>query len=463
MNPRSIRFRLTIWYLLAFFISTALAFTAFYYITEQTLMAQTDKEVTLHAQRIVQVVAQGAGVIGAVFPKDKLSHEFAEMPGMLVAIADKNGAMLTSSQPVESGAEVLKDIFAASVNSKNPTFHPGIIGTTHMRLGVFPVVKDATVINLVVVGHPIDVIQASLNRLVERLAGVLLLMALLTSVGGFFIAKGGLQPITAFSAKLRKISSANMTEQIDHPKTGDELEELADSFNTLLARLAGSFERERQFIGDMAHELKTPLATLRNTLEVTLSRQRTSENYQETFSEMLVDVNSLSATINDVLDLAWSESDRPLAESEVIDLTEVVAEVDELAQRMAEEKAIRVIEEIQPEITIKGKRQKIFRVLFNIIDNAVKYTPAQGRMAITLGRTGNEAVIEISNTGPGIQAEDLPHVFDRFYRSANASSTMGSGLGLAICQAIIEAHQGRISIHSDIDKLTTIKIALPLA
>lgn len=461
MNPKSVRFRLSLWYFITFFVSAAVVFSVFYVVTKQTLLTQTDQEISQHGEQIVGLIAQQSAGIHTTFPQEQLGREFSDMPGMLIVIANGNGEIVSSSQNVDSSTNTLKDIFEKSANLINPSFIERAFGTTHMRLGIFPVSNNGTTSNLVLVGHPTDVITDSLNNLASKLVLIFGIASVLSLIGGLIISKKAMQPVTQLSSKLKEISLSNLSQLIQIYKTGDELEELSTSFNSLLTRLSTSFARERQFIGDVAHELRTPLSTLKNSIEVTLSKDRSAKEYQHALSETLVDVDHLSGTVNDVLDLAWSESDKPLLNGERVNLSDLLEELVDITKKMAEAKKIHLIEEIKPHIEIPGKRQKLFRAFFNLFENAVKYTPENGKIAVSLSRTKSSDLIEITNTGPGILKADLPRVFDRFYRGGKDATTFGSGLGLAICKSIIETHQGSIFIESTPKKITTFTVEFP--
>lgn len=463
MNTKSINFRLTLWYFLAFLISSAAIFSAFFYITRQTLLSQTDKEINIHGQQITSVVQKMAIDATQAFPKSQLNQQFTQMPGMLVLVIDKKGEVLTSSQSISSGSEksVINNILTIVNNSSTVVFLSINFGATPMRVGIFPSNNGGST-NYILVGHPLDVIQNSLINLTKELLIVFLATALLSIIGGFFIAKRALFPLSIFTQEMNKISTQNLTTEIRTMKTGDELEKLSKSFNALLTRMKDSFTRERQFIGDVAHELKTPLSIIKSNLEISLENDRTLNEYKNTISESLVDINNLSATINEILDLAWLGSDKHLEKPELVDLSKIALEIDELAHQMAVIKKLHIVEEIQPGINISGNKRLLFRAVFNLLDNAIKYTPDNGRIAISLLKNEGQAVLEISNTGPGIIALDLPHVFDRFYKGQSADTEHGVGLGLAICKSIVEAHHGLVEIRSEPQKITTVKIVLPI-
>ena len=461
MKFHSIRFRLTLWYLAALTGSCIVLFGSFYYVTAQILKSQTDREISNHAQTIVRLVTDQTTGVHITFPKEQLSFEFAQMPGMLVAVSDDSGKQLTTSQPVDSGMEVLKDTLEKSANIIKPTFVDRKIGSLSMRLGIFPVIKDGSTVNLVLVAHPTDVITRSLNSLIKILIFLILAVGIPAGLAGYLIARAALMPLSKLKQRLDEVSSTNLNQSLPNPGTRDEIEHLTATFNSMLARLDESFNRERRFIGDVAHELKTPLATLKSSIEVALSKKRDCEELESTLSGNLDVVDRLSSTINDVLDLAMSQSGEIESQFVHVNLSELINEAEEMLKNLATSKKIRVLSEIEDEIYVRGSPKKLFRAIYNLADNAVKYTPVHGKIALSLRRVKESAAFEISNTGRGISQKDLPLVFKRFYRTDVDTPDAGSGLGLSICKSIVETHHGEISILSTPGKITTFTVRIP--
>lgn len=462
MKIKSLRFRLIYWYFTAFFLSTTIIFSVFYTITKRVIIEQTDREILLHGTKITELIASESSGIHGIFPKLQLEHEFSQMPGMLVIISDKIGNIESSSQPIDPEKQKLSEILQKSANIISPVFLNINIGSSTMRSGIMSVTAENGQTSIVLVAHPIDAIRKSLDYLIWIFIWTTLIVGLLSVIGGYIIARGALLPISAFSVRLKQIESNNLNQQVINPNTGDEIEELAVTFNSLLSRLHKAFEREQQFIGDMAHELKTPLSVMKNTVEVVLSKKRSEKEYKKTLTSALIDIEKLSLTINDVLDLAWTKSDVKDSLTKKVNLSDLTREMEEVIQKMTVNKKIFLKIKISDNIFVRGDRQKLYRAFFNLIDNAVKYTPKTGIIVFSLNMTGENAEFEISNTGPGIKNEELPLVFNRFYRGSKTTKEFGSGLGLAICKFIIEAHGGSISIDSTIDKKTTVKITLPV-
>lgn len=288
------------------------------------------------------------------------------------------------------------------------------------------------------------------------------LLLFVLALEGFFIIRKMTNALAHLSSKIKSITSKNLNEKVTGIDSEDEIGELADSFNQLLGRLDEAFKRERQFIGDVAHELKTPLAGQRASLELTLTRERSKEEYKKIVEEALIDSDKISGRLKNILDLAWSQAEGAQKGETVVNLSGVVNEIREIASKLAFDKQISVGGNTTLHILVDGRSDKLSRAFLNIVDNAVKFTPKKGTVTIDLSKKDGVAVFTVKDTGIGIPKPELPHVFDRFYRGSKTDKTFGSGLGLAIVQAIIKAHKGSIEVISKVGKGTTFTIFLPL-
>lgn len=296
----------------------------------------------------------------------------------------------------------------------------------------------------------------------ENGAFFLTLLFLTLAVFGFTIIYKITKSLTYLSSKMKMISSKNLDERIKDIQSEDEIEELAYSFNELLDRLHNAFKREQQFIADVAHELKTPLATLRSTIEVALQQKRENIDYQKALQESLSETHRLSSTLKNVLDLAWSETPQEQKNAKSFNLTELMADLLETAQKMAVQKKIGVSGSFVKDVTVYGFKDKLGRAILNIIDNAIKYTSQKVKIEMVMKKTDTMAAVTIKDTGRGISQKDTVHIFDRFYRGSSSEKVFGSGLGLAIAKAIILSHRGEIKVKSKIGQGTIFTIILPL-
>ena len=290
---------------------------------------------------------------------------------------------------------------------------------------------------------------------------VFLLFFLLAGVG-FFIIYKITDALTYLTKKIKEISRETLGQRIKGIQSGDEIGELATAFNNLLDRLDGAFKREQQFIADVAHELKTPLATLRSTLEVSLSKDRAKEEYKKVINDAITETNHLSSTLNNVLNLAWSETPQEQKHMSKINLSTLLIELVDIGEKLASQKKQVVKAHIKQAVYILGNKEKLARALINIIDNAVKYTPPKGEILVELKTENYHARIDIKDTGQGILKKDIPHIFDRFYRGSATDKVFGSGIGLSITRSIIKAHHGEIRVQSTVGSGTTFIVTLPI-
>lgn len=464
MNTRSVRFRLTVWYSLAFFIASAVIFASFYLITKQTLYSQTDTTLNSHGSSIVKVITREESTSCQscqMMARDSFLSEFSEIPGMVVILMDNTGNIVGSSITIDRSDKKLQQLFEQVSKAQSPYITDHIISSLKMRFWIDPIYKDGQLLGVVFVGHPIDVIEKSLNNLLLMLGAVFVVFLIPTIFGGYLLARSAIRPITSISEKLKKISSENLDERVITPNTNDEIEELAITFNSLLDRIGEAFKREKQFIGDVAHELKTPLATQRSNIEVVRERDRDKKEYVKALDETLIDNKRMSKTLENILDLAWSEAE-VTSHFETFNLSELIEEIRELAAKIATSKNIKIAGVTVPNIQIHGKRDKLFHAIVNIVDNAVKYSQSNGIVSISLHKTPHKIYLRIIDNGMGIVKKDLPHIFERFFRGTKNDKTSGSGLGLAIAQAIISSHHGKIDIESIVGHGTSVSVSFPI-
>lgn len=462
INTKSVRFRLTSLYSCTLIFSIAILFVSFYWITKRELFNYTDVTLRSHAARVTSVLSQTQVQFDKQMSSQLLSDVFNETPGMLILITNSQGNLLTASQNVAQANTLATTLFHKLGVNNDALFVNHAVGTMGMRFILLPMKTDTGTRDIVMIGHPIDVIEHSLRDIYSRLFIVFLAFMIPTVWGGYILAGSALRPVAEINQEMQYISSENLKRRVKSPDTHDELDNLTRTFNNLLDHLEEAFIRERQFIGDIAHELKTPLSTLKGTIEVTRGKLRTTREYQKALDELLIDANRLSDTLTNILDLAWSKADtyEDLMKSRV-NITDVMYELKEIAEKMVYGKKIIVRTHIENRLCIRGKKDKIFRAILNIIDNAVKYSRDGSAIDLNLAKKNRHIVIVIKDTGLGITKSELPHVYDRFYRGSKTDNAVGSGLGLSIARAVIMSSGGTIAIQSTSGKGTAVTIKFP--
>jgi heavy metal sensor kinase len=281
--------------------------------------------------------------------------------------------------------------------------------------------------------------------------------------GGWWLARRALRPVSLMTREAEELSVSRLDERIDVPRTSDELQRLATTLNDLLDRLQGLLQDKRRFVADASHELRTPLAAMRAELDVRLLSPDLDARSREVLESTDEEVVRMHRIVENLLTLARiDEGELPLLR-EPVDLREAATNVLASLSSLIEAKHLRVDLQGDP-IVVDGDRARLEQVLVNLVGNAVKFSPPDGVVTVSLSRDAASAVCIVTDTGPGIDAALLPHVFDRFVRGDPArTGDGGSGLGLAICREIVTAHTGRIWVDSRPGRGASFSFSLPAA
>ncbi len=287
-----------------------------------------------------------------------------------------------------------------------------------------------------------------------------LALALVTGMG-VFLTRTTLRPVDNMTRTMHQITSRNLKQRIDVPAGNDETKRLAETFNDMLVRLDKSFSLQEQLVQDVSHELRTPLTALKGKQEVALNRRRSPEEYEEILSVNLEEINKMSALVESLLVLAQLDRIEHELKIQKVSLTGLIRKVLASAQPLADDKAIKLTLLSSDEVTINADGSQIERAIVNIVDNAVKYTPPGGQVAVRVSKKVTSAEVTVNDTGIGIAKDDLTRVFDRFYRAEKSRTSPGFGLGLSIVKAIVLAHQGTIKVDSEPGRGSTFIISLP--
>ena len=321
--------------------------------------------------------------------------------------------------------------------------------------------------------YPIEIIAARdgepLRRTLTALALILLgglVCALgLAAAGGYLLAGRVLAPVGAMAAKAQSITADKLSERLPIPNPSDELGCLAAAFNNALSRLEDSFDRLRRFTSDASHELRTPLAAMRSVGEVAMRDGVDEASRREAISSMLEEVERLTMLVDSLLTLTRADAHTAALSFVQTDVAVLVNDAAESLRVLADEKSIELTANTTEGVQARVDAATLKQAVVNLLDNAVKYTPAHGRVAVSVAEENGNCVIEVADTGPGIPREDRLRVFERFYRGdkSRARETGGVGLGLAIAKWAVEANGGGIELVERNGRGCAFRITLPAA
>jgi heavy metal sensor kinase len=289
------------------------------------------------------------------------------------------------------------------------------------------------------------------------------LTLLVAGGGGYFLARRVLRPVKSMTRAANQITADRLSQRIEVDNPDDELGALAQTLNRMIERLERSFVEIRLFTADASHELRTPLTAIRTEAEVALSKLPVSHEHQQLLASILEECDRLARLTEQLLTISREDAGVAQQVRERVEVTQTVKGVVETMRVLAESKGLRLQLAESGPVEIQGDGARLRQVFFNLIDNAIKYTPEGGTVEIRIERIDGAARVIVRDSGVGIPAEHLPRVFDRFYRVDKARSREqgGTGLGLTIARSIVVAHSGQIELSSTRGHGTTVTLTLP--
>lgn len=306
--------------------------------------------------------------------------------------------------------------------------------------------------------------QLVLHNFLRGLLASAPILLLISCAGGYWVSRRALQPVDRITAKARSISISNLSERLPVTQTADELQRLTVTCNAMLDRLESSVNRIKQFTADASHELRGPLSFTRTVAEVALRTPEIDANSRRAFSDIVDEAAKASVLLDEMLLLARADSDNYDMAQDTVDLADVVRDVYAKAIPIATAREVSLTA-VLPEdqgVEVRGDFAHLRRLVWILLDNALKYTPASGRVEVSLARQNGAAAVHVRDTGVGIADEDLPHIFERFYRADPSRGMVeGNGLGLSIARWIAEMHHAEITVQSVLRTGTAFCVRFP--
>jgi heavy metal sensor kinase len=348
-----------------------------------------------------------------------------------------------------------------NVSASPPERGPGRVSISRSRGEYRELFLETPFGDRVLIGRSMKPELAAMYRLSLWLfaagAGVLLLGL----TGGWWVASRAIRPIDDISATAVKISAGDLSQRINVAEAESELGRLATVLNATFARLEAAFAQQQQFTSDAAHELRTPVSVMLTQTQTALNRERSGAEYRETLEACQRASQRMRKLIESLLELARLDAGQEQMKRLKFDLSQTAWDCVELVRPLATQRGIKIHCDL-PAVDGYGDAERLTQIITNLLANAVQYNKANGEIRISATLQGSMILLAVSDTGPGITSEDLPHVFERFYRADQSRSSGQTGLGLAISKAIVEAHGGTIEVLSQPGAGTTFTVVLPI-
>ncbi|HRV95338.1 MAG TPA: ATP-binding protein [Anaerolineae bacterium] len=474
----NIRLRLTLWYTAILSAILVIFGVIVYFGLSRSLLATLDNHLQREANQIINELKfeQGGDHDGHA---EKYDDEVAEYVGGFRAELEYTPEPGVFWRVLASGGQPLVDpgYFSGSAIDRDPLditrphFAYGLLGDdTPVRLLTLPFAIRQQQAGAVQVAESYAEIQDIQRRLIILLGLSIPLIILGASAGGWFLANSALSPIDGITRAANQISAQDLSQRLNLKLPNDEVGRLAATFDKMLDRLEAGFEQQKRFIGDASHEMRTPLTILKGDVEVALNRPRSAAEYRETLEMVNQTTNRLTGLVEELLLLARADNQQYPLRLDEVDLTELLAgEIRRLDPR-ASEKNIALTLKAPPTLFMTADPDKLARLFTNLIDNAIKYAEPGDAVSVVVTPQPDQVQVDVTDTGPGIPPDHLPHLFHRFYRVDKArtrklsasSEAGGAGLGLSIAQWLAQAHHGTIDVASEVGHGTTFTVRLPL-
>jgi heavy metal sensor kinase len=454
---RSLRFRLSAWNTAAVLLIVVVTLIGLRASLRYTLLAESDQLLSDDAYEVALAVERFHPDRDEIFNEMDLKVQGHVDRGLFIQLYDAQGQLLSTKGR-------LPDL------SRLPL--PTAGAPTLYTVGGYRVAQRVTsggsLPYTVRVGASLANVEAELATLTRLMvtAGVVILFV--APLSGYWLAGRATRPLARIIATAARLRPSRLEERLPIRGTHDELDKLSLTINHFLDLLRDYLERNREFVANAAHELRSPLAAVQSAVEVALNSQRSVEEYQDLLGELADECGHLRVLVNQLLVLAEADGARMPPEKVPVQFNRLVERSVDMFRGAAEERGVGLAADLAEHLVVLGNGERLRQVVNNLIDNSLKFTPPGGQVLVTLRRDLDDRhlVMQVADNGVGIAADDLPHVFDRFYRGDKSrqreNATHGNGLGLSICQSIVTAYGGAISVESAPGRGATFSVRLPL-
>jgi heavy metal sensor kinase len=467
VNTRSFSFRLVAWYaslLTAIFIFLgALLYLDLRYFLENTVRESQARR----AHQIADTLLANIKQTSDSYVAEEVHTLYApEINDRFIRITRPDGSLLYLSGTPNDQSFDPKQVPPAPVSEQNDfskIFHfPG--GRSLVVSGLHFQTQNGTDY-VVEVGALLDPVEAMLNHLLLQLVFGLPLAIVIITAGGYLLVRRALTPVERITTAAERITQHNLSERLPVSNTGDELEQLSVSLNRMIARLDDAFQNSKRFVADASHEMRTPLTIVRGELENLIEDRRLDNETRDRAASMFEEAVRLSQIVEQLLALSRLDAGEAQAEWSRFDLASLAKTTAEQMGLLAEDKKISITCDAAQAVMVEGDNARLKQIVVNLLDNAIKYTPENGKIQLRIHAINGHAILEVEDNGIGIPPDALPHVFERFYRvdKIRSGETKGAGLGLSIVESICTAHGAAVEADSIEGKGSRFRVRLPMS
>jgi heavy metal sensor kinase len=467
MNHRSLAFRLGAWYTLLLSATFALVGTGTFYGLQHYLRSNLRDSVSRRSTQVEQILLQApADATNSKIAQEIETRVAPEFNNRFVRVTREPATLIYRSGPPADRSFDPSLVSATATASSTDTASPvtAIVGDQHLMIRTTPVI--ATSGNyLVELGVSIDPIDAVLNRLLDLLAVLLPVLIVCAAGGGYWLVNWALRPVDRLSQTAEQMSLQNLTLPLPVVPSGDALERLSISLNTMLGRLRDSVQTSRRFLADASHELRTPLTVIKGELqELAGESTLTKRDLRERVGSVLEEVGRLEHLVSGLLVLSRLDAGETQRDWVDVDLAELASSIAEQMRLMAEDRGIEIDLSALRKALVRGDGARLKQIIVNLLDNAIRFTKRGGTVWLRSTADDVGSVLEVSDTGIGIPSASIPHVFDRFFRVDEARSREdgGAGLGLSIVKSICSVHGAEIEVESRVEAGSCFRVTFPL-
>ena len=435
-------------------------------LVSSTLYAQRTRQASLSAEKLAASAAPFFAHADLDGLEDMLHAAAADQGGRILLI-DKEGKIQYDTHAVLEGTRThVPEAVSVLTGQEVRAFgvHALDSGADHAALCAAAMMHEGEIIGAVLLSTPVTELRAAILHVEAQLMTVFLAVAAAALAAAFVFALTLTAPIKAMTSTIRRMGKGDLTARVEVRGSG-EIRELAESYNAMAVQIENFDQSRSQFVQNASHELKTPLATMKLLLENLIYQpDMPVELRAEFMQDMNHEIDRLSGIITDLLTLTKMDSEEVALNADVLDFTELCTGAVHALQPAAEKGSLTLTMDLADDVALLGDESKLGQVVYNLIDNAIKYTTEGGAIHVTLRSDGKNAIFAVNDTGVGIPEEDAKHIFDRFYRvdKARSRETGGTGLGLSIVRQMVQLHQGEITVDSVYGEGSTFTVTLPL-